>query len=152
MAQTWSMTTAGRECDETPAAGARRRQLRMMQLFFAGAAALAMLALLDAARPDTTETMLGSGSVRLTDMAVDLPAPASGTVGLQFPQAPPNVSGGGGFAADDDSDQAQQQEQLALQQMQQSEQQAEEQNEEAEQQFEQGVQQAQMDEQQANDP
>ena len=124
----------------------------MMKLFFAGAAAIAMLALLDAARPDTTETMLGSGSVRLTDMAVDLPAPASGPAGLQFPQAPPNVSGGGGFAADDDSDQAQQQEQLALQQMQQSEQQAEEQNEEAEQQFEQGMQQAQMDEQQANDP
>jgi hypothetical protein len=148
MAQTWSMTIAGHQCDETPAAGARRRQLRMMQLFFAGAAALAMLALLNAARPDTTETMLGSGSVRLTDMAVDLPAPASGPVGLQFPQAPPNVTGGGGFAADDDSDQARQQEQLALQQMQQ----AEQQNEEAEQQFEQGMQQAQMDEQQANDP
>jgi hypothetical protein len=123
----------------------------MIQLFFAGAAAIAILALLDAARPDLTETMLGSGSVRLADMAVDLPAPASGPVGLQFPQAPPNVSGGGGLAADDD-DQAQQQEQLALQQMQQSEQQAEEQNEEAEQQFEQGMQQAQMDEQQANDP
>ena len=123
----------------------------MMQLFFAGAAAIAMLALLDAARPDTTETMLASGSVRLADMAVDLPAPASGPVGLQLPQAPPKVSGGGGLAADDD-DQAQQQEQLALQQMQQSEQQAEEQNEEAEQQFEQGMQQAQMDEQQANDP
>jgi hypothetical protein len=123
----------------------------MMQLFFAGAAAIAMLALMDAARPDATETMLGSGSVRLADMAVDLPAPASGPVGLQVPQAPPNVSGGRGLAADDD-DQAQQQEQLALQQMQQSEQQAEEQNEEAEQQFEQGMQQAQMDEQQANDP
>jgi hypothetical protein len=144
-------TTADRQRHETPATGARCRQLRMMQLFFAGAAAIAMLALMDAARPDTTETMLGSGSVRLADMAVDLPAPASGPVGLQFPQAPPNVSGGGGLAADDD-DQAQQQEQLALQQMQQSEQQAEEQNEEAEQQFEQGMQQAQMDEQQANDP
>jgi hypothetical protein len=117
----------------------------MMQLFFAGAAAIAMLALWDAARPDTTETMLGSRSVRLTDTAIDLPAPASGPVGLQFSQAPPNVSGGGGFAADDDSDQAQQQEQLALQQMQQSMRQAE-------QQFEQGMQQAQMDEQQANDP
>jgi hypothetical protein len=115
----------------------------MMQLFFAGAAAIAMLALLDAARPDTTETMLGSGSVRLTDMAVDLPAPASGPVGLQFPQAPPNVSGGGGFAADDDSDQAQQQEAQALQQMQQSEQQAEQQNEAAQQQAQQAEQQGQ---------
>jgi hypothetical protein len=115
----------------------------MMQLFFAGAAAIAMLALLDAAGPDTTETMLGSGSVRLTDMAVDLPAPASGPVGLQFPQAPPNVSGGGGFAADDDSDQAQQQEEQALQQMQQSEQQAEQQNEAAQQQAQQAEQQGQ---------
>ena len=137
-------TTADRQRHETPATGARCRQLRMMQLFFAGAAAIAMLALLDAARPDTTETMLASGSVRLADMAVDLPAPASGPVGLQLPQAPPKVSGGGGLAADDD-DQAQQQEQLALQQMQQSMRQAE-------QQFEQGMQQAQMDEQQANDP
>ena len=145
------MTTAHHQCLETHAAGARRRQLRMMQLIFAGTAAIAMLALFDAARPDTTETTLGSGSVRLTDMAVDLPAPASGAVGLQFPQTSPNLIGGG-FAADDDNDQAQHQEQLALRQMQQSEQQAEEQNEEAEQQFEQGMQQAQMDEQQANDP
>jgi hypothetical protein len=105
-----------------------------MQLIFAGAAAVAMLALFDAARPDTTKTMPGSGSVRLTDMAVDSPAPASGPVGLQFPESPPKLPGAGGFAADDDSDQAQQQEQLALQQMQQSE------------------QQAQLDEQQANDP
>ena len=131
-------TTAGHQCHESPAADARRRQLRMMQLFLAGAATIAMLALFDAARPDTTETMLGSGSVRLTDMVVDLPAPAGGPVG--------------GFAADDANNQAQQQEQLALQQMQQSMQQAEEQNEAAEQQFEQGMQQAQMDEQQANDP
>src|ERR1700756_5775645 len=118
-------TTAGHQCHETHAAGTRRRQVRMMQLFFAGAAAIAMLALSDAAWPDTTETTLGSRPVRLTNTAIDLPAPASGPVGLQFPQAPPNVSGGGGFAADDDSDQAQQQEQLALQQMQQSMRQAE---------------------------
>jgi hypothetical protein len=49
-------TTAGHQCHETHAAGARRRQLRMMQLFFTGAAVIAMLALFDAARPDTTET------------------------------------------------------------------------------------------------
>jgi hypothetical protein len=135
------MTTAPHlRSPETNPAGARRRQLRMLQLIFAGVAALAMLALFDAARPDTTQTVLGSGSVRLTDVA--LPAPAGGPFG--------------GFAADNDDDQAQQQaeleEQQALQQMQQSMQQAEEQNEEAEQQFEQGMQQAQMDEQQANDP
>ncbi|HUH67976.1 MAG TPA: hypothetical protein VLZ05_03325 [Mycobacterium sp.] len=144
-------TTPQHQCHESHAAGARRRQLRILQLIFAGAAAIAMLALFDAARPDTTGTMLGSGSVRLTDMAVDLPAPASGPFG-QIPRTPPNLSGGGGFAADDDNDQAQQQEQQALQQMQESEQQAEEQNEEAEQQFEEGMQQAQVDEQQANDP
>jgi hypothetical protein len=146
------MTTTTSQIHET--ADARRRQLRMMQLIFAGAAAIAMLALFDAARPDTTETVLGSGSVRLTDMAV--PAPASGPFGPQFPQSPPSVVGGGGFAADDDDDQAQQQaqqqEQLALQEMQQAEQQAEQQNEQAEQQFEEGMQQAQMDEQQANNP
>ena len=107
-----------------------------MRLAFAGAATLAMIALFDAARPDTTPTVLGPGSVRLTDVA--LAAPASGPFG--------------GFAADDSDDQAQQQEQQAMQQMQQSMQQAEEQNEAAEQQFEQGMQQAQMDEQQANDP
>jgi hypothetical protein len=146
------MTTPQHQCHETHAAGTRRRQLRKNALLFAGAAAIAMLALFDAARPDTTDTRLGSGSVRLTDMAVDLPAPAGGPVGLQLPQTPPPLSGGGGLAADDGNDQAQQQEQLALQQVQQSEQQAEEQNEEAEQQFEQGMQQAQMDEQQANDP
>jgi hypothetical protein len=135
------MTTAPQlRSPETNPAGTRHRQLRMLQLSLAGVAALAMLALFDGARPDTTQTVLGSGSVRLTDMA--LPAPAGGPFG--------------GFAADSDDDQAQQQAQLqeqqAQQQMQQSMQQAEEQNEEAEQQFEQGMQQAQMDEQQANDP
>jgi len=124
----------------TTIAAHRPRQLRTFRLILAGAAALAILALFDVARPDTTQTVPGSGSVRLTDVA--LQAPAGGPFG--------------GFAADNDDDQAQQQaqlqEQLALQQMQQSMQQAEEQNEQAEQQFEQGMQQAQMDEQQANDP
>jgi hypothetical protein len=99
----------------------------MMQLIFAGAAALAMIALFDAARPDATHTVLGAGSVRLTDVA--LPAPASGPFG--------------GFATDNDDDQAQLQEQLALQQMQQSMQQAEEQNEQAQQQAQQAEQQGQ---------
>lgn len=110
----------------------------MVRLLVAGAAALAMLALLDVARPDTPGAVLGSGGVRLAD------------VGRQLPQTPPGLSGG--FAADDSDDQAQQQEQLDLQEMQQAQQQAEEQNEQAEQQFEQGMQQAQMDEQQANNP
>ncbi|MGO9382076.1 MAG: hypothetical protein ACLP4W_08260 [Mycobacterium sp.] len=135
---------------------ARRRQLRLIQLALAGAAAVGMLALFDAARPDSTQSVLDSASVRLADVAV--PAPASGPVGPQLPQTPPNVSGGS-LAADDndnDNDQLQQQldeqEQLNQQEIQQAQQQAEEQNEQAEQQFEQGMQQAQMDEQQANNP
>ena len=79
-------TTAGHQCHETHAAGARRRQLRMMQLFFTGAAVIAMLALFDAARPDTTETVFGSGPVRLTDTAIESPAPASGPVGCNSPK------------------------------------------------------------------
>lgn len=115
----------------------------MMQLIFAGGVAIAMLALVDAARPDATETILGTGSVRLADMAVDLPTPASGPVDLKSPQTPPNLIGDGGFAADDGDDQAQQQEQQALQQMQQAEQQAEQQNEQAQQQAQQAEQQGQ---------
>ncbi|WP_297728245.1 hypothetical protein [Mycobacterium sp.] len=111
----------------TTTAPDRRRRLRAMQLIFAGAATLAMIALFDAARPDATPTALGAGSVRATDVA--LAAPASGPFG--------------GFAADNDDDQAQQQEQQALQQMQQSEQQAEQQNEQAQLQAQQAEQQGQ---------
>lgn len=121
----------------------------MMQLIFAGAATVALLALFDAVRPDTTDIMLGSGSVRLTDIAVGVPTPASGPVDLQFPQTPPNLVGGGGFAADDGGDQAQQQQQLAQQEIQQAEQQAEEQNEAAQQQALQDELQGQQTEQQA---
>ena len=149
-------TTTYHQRNEINAADARRRRLRVMQVIFAGAAAIAMFALFDAARPDTTDALVASGSVRLVDQATDLPAPASGPFGPQHAQTPPSLVGGGGFATDDDDDQAQQQaqqqEQLALQQMQQSEQQAEEQNDLAEQQFVQDELQAQQTEQQANDP
>jgi hypothetical protein len=124
-------------------AAGQPRQIRIAQLLFAGAAAVATFALFDGARPDTTATMLGSPPVRLTDVAVDLPAPPSGQIGLQFPQTPPTLVGGGGFAADDGDDQAQLQEQQALQQMQQAQQQAEEQNEQAQQQAQQAEQQGQ---------
>ena len=134
-------TTTPSQIHDINAVGAQRRQLRLMQLIFAGAAALAMLALFDAARPDTTGSVLNSASVRLADATI--PAPASGPSGLHFPQTPPNLSGGGGFATDDGNDQAQQQEQQALQQMQQAEQQAEEQNEAAQQQAQQAEQQGQ---------
>ncbi len=109
-----------------------------MQLVVAGSAAIAMLALFDAARPDTTDKVIGAGSVRPADAALDSPLPAGGPVGRQFPQTPPNL--GGGFAADDGDDQAQQQ---ALQQMQQAQQQAEQQNEEAQQQAQQAERQGQ---------
>ena len=108
-------------------AGTRRRPLRLIQLIFAGAGALAMLALLDAAQPDTTGSVLNSASVRLADAGI--PLPASGP--------------GGGFAADDGNDQAQQQLQQNLQQMQQAEQQAEQQNEAAQLQAQQAEQQGQ---------
>lgn len=107
-----------------PAAGVRRRQLQILQLLFAVAAAIAMLALFYAARPDTTGTALPA--VRLTDMSINSPLPA----------APPGLAGGG-LATDDSNDQAQQQEQQELQSMQQ----AQEQNAEAEQQFNQDMQQ-----------
>lgn len=122
-------------------AGGRRR--RLLRLTLAGAATLAALALYAVAQAHTPETTLGSGSVRLTDMAV-------------APQAPPGLTGGG-FAADDGDDQAQlqqqlNQQQLNQQQLQQSMQQAEEQNEQAQQQFNQDMQQQQTYENQFNDP
>jgi hypothetical protein len=114
---------------------ARRRQLRTMQIIFAGAVAVAMLALFDAARPDTTQSVLASDSVHPVDQS--------------FRQTPPSLVDNG-FAADETSDEAQQQAQQeepqALQQL------DEEENEMAEQQFEEGMQQAQIDEQQANNP
>jgi hypothetical protein len=125
----------------------RRRQLRVMQVILAGAAAIAMLALFDAARPDTAQTVLASGSVRLVDMAADVPARASAPFGELYPQTPSNLVGSAGFAADDSDDQTQQQ---AQQQMQQAEQQAEEQQELANQEAQQAEQQGLQTEQQAN--
>lgn len=147
-------TTTYHQRNEINAADAHRRQFRFMQPIFAGAAAIAMFALLDAARPDTTESVPASGSLRLVDQATDLPAPTSGPVGPQYPQTPPSLVGNGGFAADGDDDQAQeqaqQQEQLALQEVQQVEQQAEEQEQLANQEAQQAEQQGLQVEQQAN--
>ena len=111
---------------------ARRRQLQIMQLILAAAAAIAMLALFNAAHPDTTGA--APGSVRLAALDSLLPASPLGLAG-------------GGLATDDSDDQAQQQEQQDLQQMQQSMQQAEQQNEQAEQQFNQDMQQQTYDNQ-----
>jgi alpha/beta superfamily hydrolase len=104
------------------------RHLRIAQLTFAGAAAVALLALSHTAQADTP-SVHASDSVRLADWS-----------------AP------GGFATDDSDDQAQLQQQLAMQEMLQAEQQAEQQNEAAQQQAQLAEQQAQIDQQQANNP
>src|SRR5271167_4924797 len=57
------------------AADRRRRQIRVMKLIFAGAAAIEILALSDAGPLGTGETTVAPGSVRLADQATDLPAP-----------------------------------------------------------------------------
>jgi hypothetical protein len=103
-----------------------QRQLRIAQLAFAGAAAVALLAVSHTTQADTNPARLAAFTV---------------------PMSP-----AGGFATDDSDDQAQLQEQLAMQQMQQSMQQAEEQNEEAQQQFNQDMQQQQTYENQFNNP
>jgi hypothetical protein len=96
-----------------------RRHLQAMQVIFAGAAAIALLAV---------------GPAGLAEASP------------QIPQSTPAVLGSGGFAADDNDDQeAQLQEQLGQQEAQQAEQQAEEQNEAAEQQAQLDEQQAQID-------
>jgi hypothetical protein len=115
-------------------AAARHWRLRIMQLVFAVAAAFGMLALFDTSHPETTHTVIGS--VRLTDVAVVSPLPAT---------APSLI--GGGLATDDTDDQAQQH---AQQDMQQSMQLAQEQNDAAEQQFNQDMQQEQTYENQFN--
>ena len=53
------MTTSGHE---TKPAGARRRQIRLIPAIFAGAAAVATLALFSAAPPGGAATVVASGS------------------------------------------------------------------------------------------
>jgi hypothetical protein len=57
-------------------ARARRRQVRPVHLILAGAATIAMLAVIDAGRLDTEATL---GSVRLANTSA------------QYPQTPPNL-------------------------------------------------------------
>lgn len=103
-----------------------RERRRLPRVVFGIAATLAVLALCDAARVTTTETVPGWVSVRLTNVA--------GSPGLT-----------GGFATDDGDDQLQQQSQQSMQQ-------AEQQNEQAQQQFNQDMQQQQTYENQFNSP
>jgi hypothetical protein len=76
----------------TNSADARRRQIRLMQVLFAGAATVATLALFSAGPSDTTN-VVASG-----------PPPATVT-GPQLPQAAPIASGAAGniIAVDDDT-------------------------------------------------
>jgi hypothetical protein len=116
---------------------APRRKVHAVQLVLAGAAAIAMFTLFDAARPDSTDT-LPVGSIRLAGQT------------MPMAQTAPNL-GGGGLATDDTDDWVrQQQQQIAQQQLQQSMQAAEQQNEQAQQQAQQAEQQAQIDQQQIN--
>jgi hypothetical protein len=102
---------------------ARRRQTRVTQAIFAGIATVAMLVLCHSARPDDSNNVGASGSVRLVDRVT--------------------------FAADGDDDEAQLQQQLAQRQMQLDEQQAEEQEQLANQEAQQAEQQGLLTEQQA---
>ena len=60
---------------ENNSADGRRERRRVKPVVFAGAAAIAMLALFDAAALGTRDTTVPSGSVRLVDQANDVPAP-----------------------------------------------------------------------------
>jgi hypothetical protein len=94
------MTTNAHEINS---ADVRRRQIRLMQLIFAGAATVAALALFSAG-PTDPQTDVASGSVRLADQSTDLPAPAAASSGPQLPQAAPIGSGAAGsiIAVNDD--------------------------------------------------
>jgi hypothetical protein len=62
--------------------GGQRR--RVTHVIFAGAAAIAMLALFDAASLGAGESTIASGSVRLVDQVTDMPAPPP-SPGLPLP-------------------------------------------------------------------
>src|SRR5271168_5223229 len=97
-------TTIDHQHHEINPADAPRRQIRLMQLIFAGAATIATLALFSAAQSGHAETAVASGSsVRLVDQATDLPAPATAPFGPQFPQTAPDMVGNGGIATDDNT-------------------------------------------------
>jgi hypothetical protein len=67
------------------------RRRRVMQVIFAGVAAIAMLELFDATAPlGTGETTAASGSVRLADQVTDMPAPP----GLPLPPGTALLPGG----------------------------------------------------------
>ena len=77
-------TPIDHQWNETNSADGRCQRRRVTHVIFAGAAAIAMLALFDATAPlGTGETTVASGSVRLVDHATDVPPPPS--PGLPLP-------------------------------------------------------------------
>jgi hypothetical protein len=78
-------TPVARQWREINSADGRCQRRRVMHVIFAGAAAMAMLALFDAASPGTGEPTVGSGSVRLVDQTTDLPAPPPAPPGIALP-------------------------------------------------------------------
>jgi hypothetical protein len=75
-------TPIGHHWPETNSAAGRCQRRRVKPVIFAGAAAIAMLALFDAAALGKGETTVASGSVRLVDEATDMPAPPAPGVPL----------------------------------------------------------------------
>jgi hypothetical protein len=74
----------GHQWHQINSADGRCRRRRVAHVVFAGSAAIAMLALFDAASLGTGEPTVASGSVRLVDQATDLPAPPP-SPGLPLP-------------------------------------------------------------------
>jgi hypothetical protein len=62
-------STIARQEREANLADGRRRQIRIAQLIFAGAATIATLALFNVVRPDGAESVATSGSAHLVDQA-----------------------------------------------------------------------------------
>jgi hypothetical protein len=96
------MTTAtDHQRHEIESADAQRRQIRLIQVIFAGAATIATLVLFNAARPDDAAAVVAMGPVRLLDLVTDLPAPATDPFGAKLLQTPPKALSDSGFATDD---------------------------------------------------
>jgi hypothetical protein len=70
---------------ENNSADGRRQRRRAKLVIFAGAAAIATLALFDAASLGTRDTTVPSGSVRLVDQATDVPPAPPPPPGFELP-------------------------------------------------------------------
>jgi hypothetical protein len=88
------MTNIGQEMNS---ADARRRQIRVIQVIFGGAAAVAALTLFSAAPSTNPGNPVASGTVRLVDQSTSAPATVP-----SGPQATLSGSGSASFIAVDD--------------------------------------------------